>query len=280
MQRRSLDISEVKLATDSKAGTFKGYLAVFGNRDSYDDVIEKGAFAQTLREWSKKGRLPPMLMQHGGGMFSGSVDNMLPPGLWTSMEEDSKGLKVEGRLIGLNTERGAYLHEAMKEGAIDGLSIGYRTRESRRGTQPGEPTRTLTNIDLREGSIVTIPANDRALVSSVKSVSLDELREFEAHLRDAGVSHKDAVMAIACLKKFDAWRFRDGGAVSPRDAVPSVVDDESSDDTDDLKGVRDALSAFRKSLDASSKEAPPLSDDDDLLATLRSAAARTKELAR
>ena len=105
MDRIHLPI-EVKFAGSASEGTFSGYGAVFGNRDSYGDVIDKGAFKSTLREWEEKGKLPPMLLQHGGGIFGGGADDMLPVGKWTAMEENARGLKVEGQLFALGTSAG------------------------------------------------------------------------------------------------------------------------------------------------------------------------------
>lgn len=182
---------EVKFADDGKAdpGVFSGYGAVFGNLDAYGDVIEKGAFKSTLREWKASKRLPPMLVQHGGwGM--GDMDG-LAIGKWTSMEEDDKGLVVEGKLVGLDTERGKTIHGLLKEGVLDGLSIGFRAKEFAIGTKPEEPRRTLKKIDLFEVSVVQMPANGQARVSSVKSIKT--VREFEDFLRDeGGFSHAQA----------------------------------------------------------------------------------------
>ena len=77
MDRLRFDM-EVKFASD-KTGVFSGYGAMFGNVDAGGDVIEKGAFKDTLREWEDKGKYPPMLLQHGGGMFGGA-DDLLPIG--------------------------------------------------------------------------------------------------------------------------------------------------------------------------------------------------------
>lgn len=202
-------------ADEQKTGTFTGYGAIFGNVDSYGDVIEKGAFKDTLRAWEDKGKYPPMLLQHGGGMFGGNADDMLPVGQWTAMEENSKGLKVEGRLFALDTERGKYIYEGLKSGVLDGLSIGYRTVKERLGTKPAEPRRYLEAIDLHELSIVTFPANDRARVGAVKSVlSLEELRDLEAFLRDSRkLSRADAAKAVSGFKE---WLQRDAGV--PMDA--------------------------------------------------------------
>jgi HK97 family phage prohead protease len=182
---------EVKFAETGTPGTFEGYGAVFGNVDSYGDVIQKGAFKETLRDWNKSKKLPPMLVQHGGWMMTDM--DALPVGIWEAMSEDDTGLHVKGRLINLDTERGKTIHGAMKEGALDGMSIGYRAKEFALGTKPEEPRRTLKKIDLMEVSVVTFPANGKARVASVKSGGLIKtIREFEDFLRDAGFSNAQA----------------------------------------------------------------------------------------
>lgn len=209
---------EVKFADDgAKAGEFEGYGAVFGNVDAYGDVIQKGAFKETLRDWKKEKRLPPMLVQHGGWMMT-DMDAM-PVGMWQEMSEDDTGLHVKGRLINLDTERGKTIYGAMKEGALDGMSIGYRAKEFALGTKPDEPRRTLKKVDLVELSVVTFPANGAARVSAVKSIrdmSIEDFREIEATLRTKGLSRSDAATAIHGLKD---WLQRDAGApgTDPRD---------------------------------------------------------------
>lgn len=193
--RLSLDF-EFKFAASSP-GTFTGYGAVFGNVDSHGDVIEKGAFASSLRAWKAKGKLPPMLLQHGG--FFASVDDALPVGKWISMEEDTRGLKVEGQLFALDTERGRYLHEGLKSGALDGLSIGYRAKRSVMGTRSGEPRRRLQEIDLFELSIVVFPSNDEARIGTAKARPGEVMtnpRAFERFLRAAGFPRKFAVDVV------------------------------------------------------------------------------------
>lgn len=189
---------EVKFSTDdvdAKTGAFSGYGAVFGNIDSHGDVILKGAFRDSLKDWKKAKKLPPMLVQHGGWMMTDM--DALPIGKWESMEEDDTGLKVEGRLINLDTERGKNIYGAMKEGVLDGMSIGYRVKEFSFGTKPDEPRRTLKKIDLVELSVVTFPANGKARVDAVKAASLTE-RDFERMLtQDAGLSRSVARRLMA-----------------------------------------------------------------------------------
>lgn len=164
---------------DQKTGTFEGYGAVFGNVDSYGDVIAKGAFKATLRDWRKAGSLPPMLVQHGGWMMTDM--DALPIGKWEAMEEDDTGLRVTGRLINLDTERGKQIYGAMREGVLDGMSIGYRAKEFIIGTKPEEPRRTLKAVELIELSVVTFPANGKARIDGVKTEGLCR-RELERRL--------------------------------------------------------------------------------------------------
>lgn len=215
IERRQLGLLECKLASDN-TGTFTGYGAIFGNVDAYGDVIEPGAFKDTLRQWQAKGKWPKMLLQHGG-MGLGSED-MMPVGQWTSMSEDGKGLKVEGKLFALNTERGQYIYEGLKSGELDSLSIGYNTEGAYDVVKDGVTLRHLTKLNLWEVSIVTFPANDKATISSVKTLTPENRREWESLLRDEGLSRKDSEIAVsAFLKRIQ----RDAGVpgATPRDEV-------------------------------------------------------------
>ncbi len=186
---------EVKFAADAKDGEFTGYGAVFGNLDSYSDVIQKGAFSETLRDAKRTKQFPAMLLQHGGF----GAEDMTPVGIWLDMEEDDIGLKVHGKLA-TGTQRGRDCYELLKmepRPAITGLSIGFRAKEFTVGTKPKEPRRLLKAIDLFEVSLVTFPANGKARIDAVKGVGMTE-RQFEQLLmRDAGFSASEAKAIIA-----------------------------------------------------------------------------------
>lgn len=204
------DVRLIETKADGDPGTFSGYGAVFGNVDAQGDMIRQGAFKTSLSEWQGRGKNPPMLLQHGGmgGFNTPSPDDLLPVGEWTAMDETTRGLKVAGRLFALGTERGQYIYEGLKAGVLDGLSIGYKAREFIVGTRAGEPDRTLTDVDIWEVSIVTFPANPKTRITGVKALTIDELRELEDDLRDAGLSHKHCLKAIAVLRQ---WLQRDAG---------------------------------------------------------------------
>lgn len=164
----------------AEAGVFEGYASVFDVIDNVNDRIVPGAFAASLAAWRAEGCYPPMLWQH---------DTKQPIGAWTEMREDGHGLYVKGRLFVDEVARAREAYALLREGVVTGLSIGYRARGSYR---EASGARVLTEIELLEVSMVTFPANDRARIAPVKSE-----REFEAFLREAGFSRKQARGVIA-----------------------------------------------------------------------------------
>lgn len=189
---------EVKFAADAideVTGEFKGYGAIFGNVDSHGDIIEPGAFKKSLSEWKSKGKLPSMKLMHGSALNPFADD--LPIGKWTKMEEDNRGLYVEGKLSGLDTDLGRRIHGLMKDSVLDGLSIGYQVKQFTPGST-SETRRRLEHLNLREVSLVDDPSNDKARVVAVKAATeIKTIREFEQFLRDVGGYSNTAAKAIA-----------------------------------------------------------------------------------
>ena len=182
---------ETKAAGD--AGEFEGYASTFGNVDQGGDVVEPGAFIEGVVKAKADGRVIPMLWQH---------DQREPIGIWKDIAEDTKGLYVKGQLLIDDDPLARRAHALLKAKALGGMSIGYRVPaggmaedEKRRGVY------RLKKIDLREISLVTMPMNIQARVTTVKSIleggSLPTVREFEEFLRDAGGFSKSLAAAIA-----------------------------------------------------------------------------------
>jgi hypothetical protein len=195
--RRNVWLTEVKFSTEKSdpPGTFSGYGAVFNNEDLGGDVIMPGAFTETLGEWKAMGKLPKMLWQHGLG---DDADDMLPIGVWSSMEEDDRGLAVKGQLIALNTDRGQTIYEGMQAGAIDALSITYVATDVLYGQKEGDPFRTIRALDLYEVGPVLFGMNGDALIEEAKAASnIKTIRDFETFLRDEGGFSIAAAKAIA-----------------------------------------------------------------------------------
>lgn len=188
MQTKEFGLN-IKEVTDE--GAIEGYGSVFGGApDSYGDIVQRGAFAESLARHEKEGTMPLMLWGHNSGE--------VPIGNWTEMAEDRKGLFVKGT-IDLEDSLGIRVHRALKQRRMRGLSIGFETIDSQ--TDPKKPgIRVLTRLELWEVSPVNFPAKRDALVNNVKSIldagNLPTVREFEEFLRDAGFS-KALATAIA-----------------------------------------------------------------------------------
>src|SRR5437868_6526308 len=139
-------------------GTVEGYASLFGEIDAARDMVMPGAFSRTLK--ARGVRRIPMLFQH---------DPAEPVGVWFELAEDFRGLRARGKLIP-EVARGRELLALLRAGAIDGLSIGFRTVKGR--VDPKTRIRKLDQIDLWEISIVTFPLLAGARVRAVKGVRL------------------------------------------------------------------------------------------------------------
>jgi HK97 family phage prohead protease len=203
MEIKSLDLS---LKADGAEGEFTGYGSVFDVLDSYGDKITKGAFTQSL-----VARMPKMLWQH----------NMAEPiGKWTEAREDAKGLYLRGKLS-IGTTRGRDAYELIKDGALEGLSIGYRVASG--GAAREGNVRVLKQVDLYEVSLVTMPALNVATLESVKSGSFSE-EDLEDLLKVNGFSRTAAKAVVA--RGFKGYRdvLREAGVAGPE------IDQREADD--------------------------------------------------
>jgi len=138
-------------------GAVEGYASLFGAVDQARDMVMPGAFTQTLQ--SRGLRRIPMLFQH---------DPSEPVGIWLELREDHRGLYALGRLIP-EVARARELFSLLRAGAIDGLSIGFRTARAR--IDPKTRIRRLHAVDLWEISIVTFPLLAGARVRAVKQAN-------------------------------------------------------------------------------------------------------------
>ena len=148
-----------------------GYASLFGLRDKGGDTVLPGAYAASLRRMAARGAKVRMLWQH---------DPAQPIGSWDAGQEDATGLHVKGRLLP-DVARAREAQALLEAGAVDGLSIGYRTLRAE--PVPGGG-RKLIELDLWEVSLVTFPMQPEARVST-KSDTLAEIAALTARLRDA-----------------------------------------------------------------------------------------------
>jgi HK97 family phage prohead protease len=136
----------------------QGFASIFGNRDSQGDIVVKGAFARTLKEREDV----KVLWQH---------DRARPIGKQESAYENDQGLAVTGVLSDTSFVRDEVL-PLVKDGVVNGLSIGYDVAAG--GEEQSKDGNLLKDLELFEWSIVTFPANERARVTEVKSVSIGD----------------------------------------------------------------------------------------------------------
>jgi HK97 family phage prohead protease len=125
---------------------FAGYAAVFDRADRGGDVVRLGAFARAVKRGAGA---VPLLWQHEAGRPIGRIEYL---------REDKRGLRVIGRLVDKSAAA------LLKDGAVGGLSFGYRVREAK-----GEQPRELTDLELVEVSLVTFPMQPKARVHAVES---------------------------------------------------------------------------------------------------------------
>ncbi|SLN21656.1 Caudovirus prohead protease [Pseudoruegeria aquimaris] len=160
--------------TVTDGAVIAGYASLFGAQDQGGDIVEAGAYAASLAELKAAGRRVKMLWQH---------DPAQPIGLWDEVREDARGLWVKGRLL-TDVARGAEAARLIEAGAIDGLSIGYRTRRAEKARGGG---RRLIELELWEVSLVTFPMLPQARVGAKGDARAQTgLMELADAIRDAG----------------------------------------------------------------------------------------------
>lgn len=152
------------LTQDATGLMIEGYASLFGIPDQGGDVVAPGAYADSLKAMNTEGRRVRMLWQH---------DPAQPIGIWDSVTEDARGLRVKGRLLD-SVARGREAAALIAAGAIEGLSIGYRTLRASR-TETGQ--RLLTALELWEVSLVTFPMLPTARVTAKADTGPDMSRD-------------------------------------------------------------------------------------------------------
>jgi HK97 family phage prohead protease len=193
METKQIALQQTEIKFNGAAFAFSGYASMFGGVDSYGDTIEPGAYKSTLENRDRPVR---MRWNHYGDVI----------GKWLKIQEDEKGLYVEGELTPGHS-KATDVFASLKHGAIDGLSIGYRVKAF---NQIDNDRRLLKEIDLIEISVVEEPADLAARIGEVKSAleTANSLKEVESLLRDVGgfsrVDAKHLVSKINSLYQREA----------------------------------------------------------------------------
>ena len=206
---------DVKASGDTKDGRFGGLGSVFGNIDSYREIVAPGAFAESIERIKASGDPLVALWQHNREQPIGGFD---------MLSEGDIGLDVEGFLMVEEITLAREAHALIKRRVVKGMSIGYYVQADSYDEKTG--IRTLTKLDLQEISIVTFPANEEALIDQVKQKlaegTLPTIREFERSLREQGYSKSQAeLIATRGFKHLAGLGDPGGGEISTalRDAI-------------------------------------------------------------
>lgn len=156
----------------------EGYASLFGQTDQGGDVVAAGAYSASLAKLAAADRRVKLLWQH---------DPAQPIGVWDEVKEDGKGLYVKGRLL-TDISKGREAASLIEAGALDGLSIGYRTVKASRD-EAGR--RVLQEVELWEVSLVTFPMLPTARVGAKAEDSTDML------FRDLAGAFEEARQVLA-----------------------------------------------------------------------------------
>lgn len=192
----SLEIKAGSINKDEQFGYFEGYASTFGNIDKTNDIIQKGAFSQSLKD--KKPNDIKIFWNHCSDILIGS---------YLELREDDKGLFVKGR-INLMVERGRDAYALLKAGDLNKMSIGIRVQDAERSGVDGEDEiRIIKKVELFEISLVPIPANDMAEVIDVKSLDeIKTIKDVEALLKTKGFSNNGCKKLISIIKNTSSQR--------------------------------------------------------------------------
>lgn len=198
------DFSFSEKSESEETGRITGYASVFGVKDSYDEIVEAGAFDGIINDIKNAvASMPLMLGNHEH--YSGC-----PIGIWDSLEVDSKGLKISG-IINTDIQLGKEIYSSLKfakdnnSSSSMGLSIGYYPDWDKYVVDKEYIGHIFSVKKLPEVSIVNFPANTQAVVTDIKRDCLIEeikklsnIRELERFLRDSGnFSKKEAETLIS-----------------------------------------------------------------------------------
>lgn len=168
-------------------GEISGYFATFhhDHGDAYGDVIRKGAFKKTIEERKKTGHPFPLCWSHDFSMIIGMV---------TDIGEDDFGAWFKAKFF--PTEKAQEIRGIVKSGVLWQFSFAYDVKEKSTVTAgDGSKVTELRELELYEISIVTIPANDRATITDVKTDREKLLADAEDLLGDYHSENKERLLS-------------------------------------------------------------------------------------
>lgn len=163
---KTADLADVKTEADGLAeGEFTGYAAVWDNKDSYGDIVRKGAFAESLKSYDEGGAGVPAYWGHR------LDDPEMNIGKTISAVEDDHGLKVHVKLD-MDSPKAAYVHRLISEKRVRSMSFAYAVTDG--GFEKSDDDGEIFEIraaDIFEVSVVPVGANPLAELTGVKALA-------------------------------------------------------------------------------------------------------------
>lgn len=195
VKTKSYDVSINETQTE---GTITAYASVFGNVDSYGDVVIPGAFEETLNQWQKSGNTIPLLYGHD---FKDPFSNI---GGVTSAVEDAHGLKITAQLD-LDNPKARQVYNLMKAKRLSQMSFAFDVVEGTWGQRDQQEVYELKKVKLYEVSVVPIGANQETSIVDVKSAVAAQLANLlDSHQRSQSISNKPPSQGAFALSALDA----------------------------------------------------------------------------
>ena len=211
----------------SQSGKIEARVTSWGAREGADGRrfnYQPEGFAEWAKEFADAGKPLPMFLNHN--------DMGMPVGQWTEFNFDKTGMTASGELF-MNTTAGSDLYEVLKNSPnlFGGVSVGAYAEEAQFVNADGEPDDgdeayfQITKGGLKEVSVVMYPNNPAAEIQKLECFDAEghlDLRVLEKHLRESGVSKKDATTASSIFKKL----------LEQRDSVQALEIAPSQSDSD------------------------------------------------
>ena len=243
-------------------GEFEGYASVFGNIDSYGDVVRKGAFVNTLQDWKDRGDSIPVLWGH---------DMMEPEsfiGVVTDAAEDDHGLRVKCQLdVGQGEARTDKVYRLLKGRRVSRMSFAYDVIASSPGEQDGVKVLYLDELRLYEVSVVPVPANPAAEVLTVKASTTSGVKEGRTISAATEAKIKTAIDALTAAKSALSELVKSGDTSDHEKTSAPPVSGEAADQEEPARAAGETNDEARQGKsEESTTGRPSLSLDPMVLA--------------
>lgn len=242
MDLKSVTLTGIKAGENEglEPGQFEAYASTWIKEpDSYGDIVRKGAFGETIREWKASGQTLPILFGHD------LVDPFSNIGGAVDLKEDERGLLVRVQLD-LENPKAAQVYRMLKGRRINQMSFAYDVLEDAivelEEKAPGQGKRTareLRKMALHEISVVPFGANSDTEVLAVKALA-------------AGIDGLKAGKVLSA-KNLESL-------IAARDSLTVVIkaagqEPDSDDEASSAAASEDEAQAGKSSLDLRTKSA-------------------------